>query len=352
MHGRRWIACLAFVVGQLMLCVGVPAYAEPAQASLGDVVKALGMASQPSDYVVVVDTSKSMQTDARYQRVVSALGSMLGALKPSDRVSLVTFESVATVRYRGLVGTDPKAVLGNLPASPGGVASDIGAGIAAGLAELERADASASGAILLFTDGKIDAPTSPYAKPSGRAWAQLKVRAERLQSRHEVDPLAIGLASNTDAALLKQVFSGAIDVPAGGLSPYLTGVSTAVLRLRVAKQLEPDLAKPVAVFWGSEISQLGTRSPVRTTVTLRSGAVHVPLVVTGARGIASEWNVDVAGLPAAIALQPGESLELSGDGDGPPTRRDGDQTPIDRHRFEPVAAGDHLRAQAPLVAGA
>lgn len=305
---RHWyILVTVVIVATLILTSLAVARADTPQSTLADVLKALDVKPVPADHVIIVDTSASMTDAGRYQQVRDAIGALVGALGPSDRVTLVTFESTATVRFRG---APSPAVGAALPASPVGTATDIGAGIQAGVQELERADAYSRAALYLFTDGKIDAPTSPYATAGTPAWGALKVRAVRIQAAHEVAPYAISLSSSTDAALLREVFDRVVDVPAGDISSHLARVGAQLLKVAAIRLVTADAKRPV------EMTVTGFSSPTARpssagTVVVRSANEHVPVVVTGAIVTAPPgWKVRLTGLDGPFTLAAGQSLTI------------------------------------------
>jgi von Willebrand factor type A domain len=308
----RRIACWLFAL-LLSVALAAPAFAAPAQVPLADILSALKIQERPSDYVVIVDTSASMTDQGRYDKVKSALASMLKALRPADRVALVTFDSTAVVRFDGAVGNDPAVALAALPAQPTGQSTDIGTGIDAGLKLLEASGAKDNGAIALVTDGKVDAPGSPYADPASPAWAALKARADALVAKHDIGAYALGLITTTDAALLHQVFAKAVDVPADQFSTRLAALRGELLKFQAAEKLRPDLAKGVTASWsGLDWGHLPAAGGDLTgTLTLTSTYAQIPVEVSDltvtAKGGAP---ITVDKLPATVTLAPGAALAV------------------------------------------
>lgn len=300
-----------------------PASAAPDQIPLDDVVKALHISRKPSDYVIVVDTSGSMKQANRYAKVKSALRSLLEALQPDDQVSLVTFDTAATVRFRRAIGTDRLAALRSLPASPEGKLTDIGAGISAGIGELEASDANQVGAIVLITDGKLDtANGSPYRTVNSEAWAELRGRAAAIAARHQVASYAIALESSADAALLKQAFPQAEDIPAKLIDERFAELDAALIRFQATQLIQPDLARGVEVAWDGNLTGLSdTTNHVTTQITLHSTYEHIPVKVTGLTLSSSAGpSITAKALPKQVELNPGQSvtlpLELAYEGTG------------------------------------
>ena len=301
------------------------ASAAPDQNSLDEVVKALKVSRQPSDYVIVVDTSGSMLQDNRYAKVKTAIRSLLKTLKDDDRVSLVTFDKLAELRFRGAIGRDRLAALRSLPTSPQGQLTDIGAGLAAGIGELESAKAKEVGAIVLITDGQLDtAPDSVYRTVDSPGWAQLRSRADKVSERHRIASYAIALESSADAALLKKAFPKAEDIPADAIDERLAKLDAALLRFQAAQILEADVAHEVQVSWGADLTQFPEKGGMAAVnVTLRSTYNEIPVDISGlAVTTTSGPSVSVEKVPASIRLGPGKSvtipvrLTFSGSGSG------------------------------------
>lgn len=267
----------------------------------------------PSDYVIVVDTSGSMTQDGRYDKVKTALTAMLTALQPTDRVALVTFDSATKVAYDGPAGTDPAALVAKLPSTPTGQLTDIGAGIDAGLKILEADNAKDLGAIALITDGKVDAPGSPYADPASPAWAALRTRADALAAKHQVAAYALSLISATDAALLRQPFPDAVDISADQFSARLSALQGELLKFQAGEALKPELDRGVtATFAGIDWTALPRTGSVSGTVKLTSSYQQIPVTVTGlALTAVGADPLAFDPLPAEVALAPGASADVS-----------------------------------------
>ena len=296
----------------LLLSAAGTAHADPGQSSTQEVYAALQVARQPSDYVVIVDTSGSMKIDNRYARVKSAVHRLLNALRPDDHVSLVTFDNRAAVRFRGAIGKDPLAALRSLPNSPRGKLTDIGAGISAGIAELEAPAAKPVGAIVLITDGKLDTdPKSPYRKTGSAAWAALRDRAATVAAGHQVASYALALGKGADAGLLRQVFPQAEDIPAAKIDDRFAELDAAVLRFQATEVLRSDLAHGVTATFADELKTLPTSGHATTAVTLTSSYEHVPVVVSGL-GVSASGLPQLQATTAAteIVLDPGKSVQV------------------------------------------
>lgn len=291
-------------------------WAAQAAPSVGvdDVVAALGLGSEPADYVVLVDTSGSMNQGGRYGAVRLKLRTLLDGLEADDRVSLLTFDSSARFRFRGVVGESPGAILAKLPATAGGDHTDIGAAIAAGLTELERADTHRLAALILITDGVLDTrPGSAYADVDSNAWKRLSSRAADLAKDHELAAYAVSLLAKTDAALLKKVLPQATEVSATEVGDRFAEVGGDLVRLQAAKALEHELAVPVQVNWTGDLgAALAGNAPVPVNLEFISPYTHVPIELQDlqAQGPAG-LSVVLSGLPEKVTLEPGARVTVA-----------------------------------------
>lgn len=288
-----------------------PSATPPQQAALPDVLSALSITQEPADYVVIVDTSSSMIDQGRYQLVRSGLVDMVGSLAPDDRLAVITFDSAPQVR-RGLtpIGADPQTIVSSLPATPSGTATDIGAALGSAVDLMERGDLRQQGAVLLFTDGRIDtSPGSAYATADTPGWAALKQRASALQQRHDIAPLAIALTSNTDATVLRQVFSNVTEVPSARLGTYLPQVSTDVMKAAASGRLQGHLADPVRAVLEQPLRVTSDAAPHGVTITLHNTDPVIPLQITGLALAADPASaVTVTGAAESVDIPAGATV--------------------------------------------
>ena len=195
------------------------------------------------------------------------------------------------------------------PRPPTGTRTDIGAGIAAGIAELEKTDARLQGAIALVTDGKLDTEKgSDYVKPGNSAWVKLKQRADALAGRNTIASYALSLDSVTDAALLKGVFPEAEVIPVTKIDERFAELDSSVLRFQATRIVREDLSHGVVTTLDADLTALTPGGgSIPATLTLRSTYTHIPVVVTDlTASYATGPSIDVAGLPDDVALAPGE----------------------------------------------
>lgn len=292
------------------------ATAQPASPpTLEDVLNTLGIDKAPADYVVVVDTSGTMQESGLYPRVKEALAPFLSALRPVDHLSLLTFDTAATIRFTDVVKNDPKRALDQLPQNAEGVATDIGAGIAAGLAELERPGAYEVGALVLITDGKHQpSEKSAYPTTAGQTWDTLAVRARQVSEQHRIVSYALALAPTTDAELLKGTFPQTVvlAIPSDQVDGVL-GRVTQQLRLDAARRaIEPDLKGIIEASWDGQLSSIDLNSgSARVNLTLRSRLTAVPVTVSHLVAQVSGADIMIGGLRDSVELAPGQTVHLS-----------------------------------------
>ncbi|MFT4110203.1 VWA domain-containing protein [Propionicimonas sp.] len=302
---RNWTRWLVPIAGLLCFALAAPSTAR-AGTDVDDVVSALGLTAEPADYVVLVDTSGSMQADGRYASVRRELATLVKGLSAQDRVSLLTFDTSVSPRFRGVVGKNAAAVLADLPARAAGEHTDIGAAISAGLTELERADTRRLAALILITDGKLDAPGSKYARATSSAWKELKSRAAALGAGHQVAAYAVSLMASTDAGLLKKVLPQATEVSAAEVGDRFAEVGSDLVRLQAAQALKSELSQPIMVNWQGDLgAALADGSPTGITLEFVSPYPHVPvelshLAVQAPPGL----QVALAGLPEKVRLDP------------------------------------------------
>jgi hypothetical protein len=275
-----------------------------------EVYQQLGVDHVAADYGILVDTSASMKEGDLYGQVRGALRPLLDALSPQDHLSLITFDSVPTVRFSDRIGGSASQALGRLPAEPAGKFTDLGAAIGEALREFERPDAAGVNTLLLLTDGRHDpAAGSSYPTTSGQAWTALADRAHALRGRHRVSAFGIELGSGpTDAGLLQRVFSQAsvLALPPGQIGGYLERVKLLTSAEKARAILASDRGGAVTVTWsGDSLSHLDlNRGHARVTVTLHSSMVHVPLELSGFRLSSTGLPIKASSLPEHLRLAP------------------------------------------------
>ncbi|MGJ6981271.1 vWA domain-containing protein [Aestuariimicrobium soli] len=282
------------------------AHADP----LSDLAGRLKITAEPTDYVLLVDTSSSMQQQGRWGRVRAAVGALANQLKDSDRVTLITFDDGVRQTW---TATSPSAsqLVGRLPATPTGDQTDIGAAIDAGVTALGGSGARKVAAIVLLTDGELDASsTSKYPTATSGSWTQLRSRADQTRKNREVGAFAVAVGDKTDAGLLTKVFPQASVATPADISGYLAGITTELTKARIGQALATDLGKPATLTLSDVVR---TDDTITATATWVSHTTQLPLTVTGVAldGGTAQQN------PATVTLAPGatatSTITLTGD---------------------------------------
>lgn len=307
MRSPGWLHGLIYPLAfALTLAAVVPAAAVDAPVQREQVLKILAVDDLSADYIVLLDTSGSMKD--RWPSVRASLATFLSAMAPADHLSLITFDSVPAIRYSGPVG-DSAAAVGQLPASPTGAKTDLGAAIEYGLQEAGRPDASQVQTILMVTDGLQDAPRgSAYPSTTGAAWDGLRAGADAGRSTHTVRAYALGLGGATDAAVLKSVYADAaiVALPDDQLPAYLERVKEETRIAKARQLLTTDLGGTVVATWSiSEFDLDDGRADVQ--LTLASTTAYIPLTISSLAASVTGLTGTVSGLPDDIVLQPGET---------------------------------------------
>jgi hypothetical protein len=309
----KFAGALLGLAGAGLLAAPVAAQAAPS-VDVDQVVAALGLASEPADYVLLVDTSGSMKQGGRYTQVRNQLRKLLAGLDADDRVSLLTFDSTVVKRYRGDVGPNPDAVLSHLPAAASGDYTDIGAAIDGGLSQLESPDTHRLAALILITDGVMDTlPNSRYAKVDSASWKKLTTRTVSLQQDHELAAYAVSLTSTTDAGLLKKAMPQATEVSADEVGTRFAQVSGDLVKLQAAAALKEELAAPIkVVLTGNLGTALADGATVPLQLDISSAYPHVPVVLGDLKLQATDGLLlVVTGLPETIGLEPGATASAT-----------------------------------------
>jgi hypothetical protein len=288
--------------------VAAPTAAHADDATADDVYAGLGLSGVETHYVVLVDTSGSMETNNLYRYVKDGLTSFAGALDPLDTMTMIAFnETPADACFTGSV-FEPSEVLRCLPKKATGKSTDIGAAVDAALTDLKAAKAPVS-IVLLISDGDQAAPDgSPYGAPSLKspAWAALRKRADALPNLYAY---ALQLGKSTSAKTLGVVFRNTqtlnaktADEVRGKLAPP----KDEVLRKAAHGLLAPDMNKPVTVSWNSKTTGINAADGgVDIQLTIQSDAEYVPLTLTGVSLVQEDGKrLDVDYLPSKIELLP------------------------------------------------
>ncbi|MFI1167558.1 VWA domain-containing protein [Streptomyces sp. NPDC020801] len=291
----------------LAVCGTAPAVAADPPVPRDDIYRSLKVDDVPAAYVVLVDVSSSMQDKGPdgvplYTTVKRRLADFLASLTPADQVAVVTFGRATSVVHPMAPANRTDGLFDReLPGSAEESASDHGAALDAAADQLDHSTAPV-GAVLMLTDGAVNAPGSPYAQLGSQAWQRLRARYSALGADHKITGYGLPLAEGTKVSEVLGSAFGApriLPVDPAALGSQLSSAKDQVRTQKAVSLLRADQDGTVAVSVAGEGVRaagrghvtVGTsdRTGARTRtleVTLVSKAHHVPLTVrlTGADG--------------------------------------------------------------------
>ncbi|MFJ6563751.1 VWA domain-containing protein [Streptomyces sp. NPDC091412] len=321
-------AALLTLTFLLALSGAAPAAAADPPAPRDDIYRALKVDDVPAAYVVLVDVSSSMQDRGPdgvplYTTVKRRLVDFLDSLTPADQVAVVTIgRATGVVHPMSPANRTDGLFTRELPQSAQESASDHGAALDAAADQLDHS-AAPVGAVLMLTDGAVNAPGSPYARPGSTAWQRLKSRYAALGADRKIMGYGLPLAEGTGVSdVLGNAFGAPRILPVDptALGSQLSAAKDQVRAQKAVSLLRADQGGTVTVSVagegvrgaGGEHVTVGTgdRTGVRTRtlrVTLESKARHVPLTVRlTTTGGAGGPQSTPAGPTAPVTLRPGE----------------------------------------------
>ncbi|MER6137723.1 vWA domain-containing protein [Streptomyces sp. NPDC001815] len=315
---------LLIVLAALLALAGqAPATAADPPASRDDIFRSLKVDDVPAAYVVLVDVSSSMQDEGPdgtplYTTVKRRLGDFLDSLTAADQVAVITFgRATSVVHPMSRADRTDELIDRELPRSAQESASDHGAALDAAADQLDRSKAPV-GAVLMLTDGAVNAPGSPYAKLGSPAWKRLQDRYDSLDADRRIMGYGLPLAEGTGVSeVLGSAFGTPRILPVDpeALGSQLSAAKDQVRTQKAVSLLRSDRGAAVTVsVAGKDVHRAGsghvTVSAGDTTgersrtldITLRSTARHVPLTVrlTGT----GDATITTPGGP--ITLRPGQ----------------------------------------------
>lgn len=311
--------------------VPLPGTGQPTRP---EIFQDLGVDSKvPAAYVILVDTSSSMQQSGLYPQVISALPGFIESLGSGDLVAVFNFDTTPENVPTGLVPPS-LSVLDRLPPEAKGEWTDFGHAFAKALSLLQTAPAEVHvGGIILLSDGLIDAPNDPaFAKLSSSGWTGQIQTVRNLSARMTITGYAIQLgdppltpgsctrAQTTDvrtcagvSVVLGKLLTP-LDVdtlsPDSDIAAILGQAKTATRIAKAAQVLRSDLGRPVTATItgadGRDLRRLDLRSgSAPLLVTFVSHAPDIPAVsVTGLRVRVDGFPARVTGLPSKVTLGP------------------------------------------------
>lgn len=274
----------------------------------------------PADYVVLIDTSGSMQSSGLYAQVLHALPALLNSLatNPGTSVALATFDAgVKETHSMGPVG-DVAADVAALPSSANGARTDFGNALNYAYGQL-NSPSTRAGAVILLSDGQLSTdPSSPWATYGNSHWNQLRDKFTSLGSRMALNGYGIELTPDTDLGrVLGQVFPNPMtfNTDSAALADALARTQADVDRVRATEVLQREDANTAvsARFTAVDGTQAGLRhldlSHRHSTVrlTLSTTASHVPLVVTNIKVTSAQFPMQAQPESTTVTLEPGNS---------------------------------------------
>lgn len=293
---------VGLLAGLTMLAVGaLPARAD---ATLDEIAATVGVNPEPTDFVIIVDTSLSMQEHGRWSAARDAVSGLVENLTPDDYATIITFDDGAKVVYAGQ-DPSPQTVLDRLPATPTGTQTDIGAAIEAGVEALDRSGAADVAAIALLTDGELDAAdSSAYATADAPAWETLRGQADSVVDGRQVGAFAIALGPQSDAGLLTKVFPDAVVGTPDDVVAFLSGLNDALTAVRVRDAIRPDVESPATLTLEDVSDPDG--GTMTATAHFTSTAAYLPLTLESMALDPAIEGAVVTVDPSSLDLEPGK----------------------------------------------
>lgn len=315
MRRRGKVASLiAAVVMACVLLWAPSAMAEGQQtpSTIDELLDVYGVADQPADFVVVIDTSGSMSDGLEpiYPEVKEAYSAFLDATTDGDFLSLITFDAQATLRFSSELTDDTRAeALESIPKTAEGGGTNIAAAIRMTIDQLDRADAKDVQLVVFLTDGD---PTLEL----GANYSAMRDDADAATQGRQVRVLGASLGSDeqTGATLLEKVFPGNTQVVALPNDQLKGFFEDAIKRARIAQLYQPirdDLEQGAIQV---DTSNVTLADPLRVEFTLTNdyGPLGATVTVEGA----TVSTADGEALPTVLdggrrtmTLAPGETSE-------------------------------------------
>lgn len=320
-HARRAVRLLGglFSLTMLLACLGAPVAHADEQGiprTVDELLDAYGIADEPADFVVVVDTSASMMNEPPiYPAVQEVFQAFVQAIGDNDHLAVVTFDSDAVVRFNGTMDPPGRAAaMTALPEVADGQSTDIGAALGAALERLSRPEGAQVQTLIFLTDGEIWAPGSPYEARGSAAWNDLAAQAQQLSTSRTVQVFGAGLgAGATDIGAIKDVFPYAkvVSLPNDQLYDFFNEAVQRAriekLRLPVTQELQRNVvqvtADPATLDDTTTLSlRLESKLPhLGTTVSLRG--------VTVSDDLGNQLQSTLVGGPRTFTIGPQQSSE-------------------------------------------
>lgn len=290
----------------------------PSPNTLDDLLRTFNVGAIPADFVIVVDTSASMEypPNPPYPGVKAAYAELVNAIGLGDHLSVVTFSDVPHVNFERTIDSTAarESALRALPDVADGQATDIGAALDETLKRLERVDSSEVEIVLFLTDGKHEPPAnSAFVTPGNPAWVQLGARGKAVASVHLLQTYGVGLGSSTstDVGLLRTVLPSPtiVALPPDQIAPFFREAVRQSQVLRLRKPLKSELdsggvtaavpsAPPLASTADLNISLTSTYKHLASDTRIQSATV------TDDAG--RQVKAELVGGPTTVHIDPGQ----------------------------------------------
>ncbi len=289
----RWRDHMLLVMAAVVATANPVAASADADTSTGAMARQFKADEVPATYVMALDGSGSVQEQGRLRKKIVDFVSQLQA---QDDVVVLAFAGEPRLLYsgpaRGLSAQRRRAMLTRKTPEPN--ETDIGEALARAVDELDvrlkrrQADPTRGkpvGALVLLTDGEIDAPaTSDYGDDvhSG-AWSDLRERLRQMASRYRVVAYAPPLPavsgrrhhqrgeSRSGESLLESVVheDRVLQAGPGQRELRLDRLLEEANELKLRSALETARVNDVEVSVPREVAQVSTR-PAKIELTIRS----------------------------------------------------------------------------------
>ncbi|MBK8096877.1 MAG: VWA domain-containing protein [Planctomycetes bacterium] len=175
----------------------------------GQVILQFGYTTAPADdradlpplnLALVIDRSGSMNADGKLDRVQQGLRTFVGRLRAKDRVALISYSDDVTVDRESRDVADGRWLLAAIDALQAGGATNLHAGLMAGLRQVQsHARTGGSNRVLLLTDGIANRGTTD---------PEAILAATSPFTQEDIDLSTIGVGQDLDTRLLDRLARG------------------------------------------------------------------------------------------------------------------------------------------------
>ena len=296
-------------------------------ATLDDLIAAFEVGDVPADFVVVVDTSRSMleRGEGRlspYEGVLQAYRQFVGSVGEGNRLAVVTFGAGPRLTFDAKISAANRATaLAAIPSAdpanfrgPQHGSTDIGAALSETLKRLESPDSSEVQTVIFLTDGRHAPPdSSRYQGARGPAWDQLTARGRTLAGSRILDVYGagIGASGSTDVSLVGRVFPdpSVLDVPPDQLGPIFDSAVKRSQALRVQGPLQRELEAGAVQASVPDPPDLaaGATFEIRLESTLDVLPLDLALEGVAVQVEGQPVEAELTGGPRVLRLPPGGS---------------------------------------------